>query len=475
MAISSYMGIQTALRGLLAAQEAIDTTGHNIANANTPGYSRQSADMTESPALTIPAYSNVTGGGVQVGTGVDITTINRIRNQFLDIQYRAQNTTSNDASTRSSILDQVQTGLAEPSDHGLASQLSAFWNAWSDVANSPQSAAARQTLVDDATALTKTFNAIDSQLSTIQSQASEQYNAITGYDPATGLTSPSQVQSDADQIAALNGQISQALAAKQNPNDLMDKRDQLLDDLSSLGTVSVKDPGNGLLQVTFGGMTTTDPKVPTQLLVDGTTTPSTTSPPSWASYWSGQTKPAGGELGALLSLSGAGGQIDTYRTTLNTVATDLMTSVNNAYTTTPAGLPFFIDDPAKTPAGSIAVNPPLIADPTKLQTSTTANPGANDVALAIAGLRGGQADQTYAAFISQVGSDVQSIQSTQQTSQAVLASIDNQRKSVSGVSLDEEMANLTLFQRGYQASARVLTTMDGMLDTLINHTGTVGL
>ena len=135
--ISSFMGLQTALRGLLASQEAIDTTGHNIANANTPGYSRQTATMTESNALTIPAYSNVTGGGVQLGTGVDVTTINRIRNAFLDIQFRAQSTTENYAATQSRILDQVQTGLAEPSTHGLASQLSAFWGSWSDLANNP--------------------------------------------------------------------------------------------------------------------------------------------------------------------------------------------------------------------------------------------------------------------------------------------------------------------------------------------------
>src|SRR2546429_3205590 len=109
MGISSFMGLQTALRGLLAHQEAIDTTGHNIANANTPGYSRQAADLTESNALTIPAYSNVTGGRVQLGTGVDVTTINRIRNQFLDIQYRAQNTLENNASTTANVLDQVQT------------------------------------------------------------------------------------------------------------------------------------------------------------------------------------------------------------------------------------------------------------------------------------------------------------------------------------------------------------------------------
>ena len=435
--ISSFMGLQTALRGLLASQEAIDTTGHNIANANTPGYSRQQANLTESYALTIPAYSNVTGGGVQLGTGVDVTTINRIRNTFLDIQYRAQNTTSNYASTQANILDQVQTGLAEPSDHGLQSQLSAFWSAWSDLANAPTSVAAKQTVIDAANSLVQTFNSIDQQLSTIQTQTATQYATLTG---AGG-----QLQNDANQIAALNGSISQALAAGQQPNDLMDKRDALIDDLSSLGSVSVVDPGNGLLQITFGGGSTP--------LVSGTTV---NWPPSIG------TSP-GGELGALTNLSGATGQIASYRSTLDNIANQLVTSVNAIHTATP----FF----SGTTAGTIAV----AATTATIQTTTTGNPGANDVAQAIAGLAGGAIDQAYSAFISGVGSDVQSTQSTQTTSQAVLDSIDNQRKSVSGVSLDEEMTNLVSFQRAYQASARMMTTIDSMLDTLINHTGTVGL
>ena len=142
MTISSFMGLETALRGLQAEQEAIDTTGHNIANANTPGYSRQRVDLTESPALTIPANSNVDGAGVQLGTGVDATTITRIRNQFLDVQYRAQNSAENQAQTQSTILDQIQTGLAEPSGNGLSTAMSNFWSAWSDLANDPTSPAA---------------------------------------------------------------------------------------------------------------------------------------------------------------------------------------------------------------------------------------------------------------------------------------------------------------------------------------------
>ena len=437
MSISTFMGLQTALRGLLGEQEAIDTTSHNIANANTPGYSRQTAVMAASTPLTIPDSSNLNGVGAQIGTGVDVTTFTRIRNQFLDVQYRTQNTTTSSDSTTMGQLDQVQTALDEPSANGISTQLATFWNSWSDVANAPQSAAARQTLVDNATTLAQTFNAVDQQLATIQSQSAQQYNAVTG----TG----GQVQSDATQIASLNGAISHALSVGQNPNDLMDQRDKLLDDLSGLAGVKVTDPGSGLLVVNFGDAATP--------LVNGTTV-------TWPQS---MTSAAGGQLGALLGLSGAAGQIQTYRTALDGIANGLITAVNALHTATP----FF--------SGSSAATIAVAVTPSQVQTTTTGAAGANDVALAIAGLRGGATDQSYAAFVSQVGSDTQSVTNAQQTQSNLLSSIDNQRKSVAGVSLDEEMTNLMLFQRGYQASARTMTTMDSMLDTLINHTGTVGL
>jgi flagellar hook-associated protein 1 FlgK len=94
---------------------------------------------------------------------------------------------------------------------------------------------------------------------------------------------------------------------------------------------------------------------------------------------------------------------------------------------------------------------------------------------ATAQLSTGAANQAYNAFVTQIGSDVQSAQSAQQTSQSLLSAIGNQRQSISGVSLDEEMTNLIQYQRAYQASARVMTTIDSVLDQLINHTGTVGL
>ncbi|HZU40185.1 MAG TPA: flagellar hook-associated protein FlgK, partial [Solirubrobacteraceae bacterium] len=327
MTIPTYTGLETALRGLSAAQAAIDTTGQNIANANNPSYSRQVAVEAETPALNLPAFSSVTGAGVQLGTGVDITTINRVRDQFLDIQYRAQNSVTSGLNTQNGLLQQVQTALAEPSTDGLTHQINAFWQSWSDLANTPTSLAAKQAVVDSATTLVDTFNGIESQLQTIQSQAAQQFTSLTA--------SNGQVQADANQIAALNGEINQAMGAGQTPNDLLDQRDSLLDDLSKYGTVSITDPGNGLLTVNFGGDTTTP-------LINGKTANSVSSLTL--------TPSSGGTLGTLMGLYGPNGQIAGYLNSLNTFASDLAGSVNAIHTATP----FFSVSTSTTSLGSTA-------------------------------------------------------------------------------------------------------------------------
>ena len=455
MPIPSMTGLETALRGLTAAQAAIDTTGQNIANANNPNYSRQVVNLTESPDLILPAFSNVTGQGVQLGTGVDASSITRVRNQFLDIQYRAQNTNNSQLQTTNGLLQQVQTAMAEPSSSGVSSQLTAFWQAWSSLANNPtgsSGAAAKQGVVDAGTTLAGTLNTIDSQIQTIQGQAQQQYTALTA--------SNGPVQQDANQIATLNGEISQAQATGQSPNDLLDHRDQLLDDLSQYGSVSVTDPGNGLLVVNFGGDTTTP-------LVNGKTANAVSALTLGTS--------SGGTLGALANVTSPTGQLSGYLTQINTFANQLAGSVNALHTTPP----FFSVATATTSLGAtsttLAVSPTLVSNPSNVMTTSTSNPGANDVAQGLAALANGTADQTYSAFVTQAGSDLQSNTTASTTSQSLLSSIGNQRQSVSGVSLDEEMTNLISFQRAYQASARMMTTIDSTLDTLINHTGTVGL
>jgi flagellar hook-associated protein 1 len=439
MSIPTLQGLQTALSGLLADQQAIDVTGHNITNANTEGYSRQTAVLQTNEPLRIAALSPTNGEGGQLGTGVSVATYMRIRNTYLDAQYRTQNTGLGAASTQANELQQAQSAFDEPSSAGIASQLSAYWSAWGELADEPSSEPAKVAVVSAGNQLADTLHEVSSQLQTIEAQAAQQYAAITG---------PSgEVQGDATQIAQLNQQIKLSLQAKQQPNDLEDRRDLLLDKLSALGSITVTKEADGTDTVTFGNAA--------KPLVEG-------SEVNWPQTL---TPAAGGKLGALLELSGPEGALAHYQTALNGVAETLANSVNALHTATP-----FFTYTAGAAASTIAV----AVAPKEVQTSKGPTEG-NEVALAIAGLRGGAAQERYAALIAQVGSDVQSATSSEANSQAVVTAVNDQRQSVSGVSLDEEMTNLITFQRGYEASARALTSMDEMLDTLINHTGAVGL
>ncbi len=431
MTIPTFTGYNTALSGLEAAQAAIDTTGENIANANTPGYTRQVVRTVESGSLSVPALSQQ-GAGADLGTGVSLSSIGRIRDQFLDIQYRAQNTATSNANTMSTELQQVQTSINEPSSDGLQTEMDKFWSDWSALANSPTNAGAQQAVIQDGQTLAQTFNSVSSQLSTVQSQASQQYATLTGTN--------GQVEQDATQLATLNAQITQATQAGQTPNTLLDQRDKLLDDLSGLAQISVTDQSNGSVTVNFGDASTP--------LVSGTTV-------TWPQTL---TSVSGGQLGALLNLSSSTGPIGQYLSSLDNVAGQVISSVNALQPSSP----FF----SGTSASTIAVS----ATTSTIQTSSSSTSGA-DLAQSIANLNGGSADQAYSAFVAQVGGGVQAAQNTQATAQAVLTAVSNQRQSVSGVSLDEEMTNLINFQQAYQASARVMNAMDSALNTLINQVG----
>ncbi len=433
MSIPTLQGLQTALSGLIAQQDAIDVTGNNITNANTEGYSRQTAVLQTKEPLHIAALSAVTGEGGQLGTGVTVATITRIRNTYLDASYREHNTAAGAAGAQAEELSQAQSAFNEPSSTGLASQLSAFWSSWNELADSSNSEEAKIGVVGAAKQLTGSLHQLAAQLQSLEGQASAQYAAITG---PTG-----EVASDATQIAELNHQIKLSLAAHQQPNELEDHRDLLIDKLSALASVTVTKEADGTDTVTFGNAA-----LP---LVEGST----------ANWPQALTAAAGGKLGALLELSSPTGALASYQAALNEVAGTLADSVNELHTATP----FFKGTTAATIEVAVASG--------EVQTSSEGASGGNNVALAIAGLRGGAAEQRYAALIAQIGTGVQSANTNLANSEAVLTAVSNQRQSVSGVSLDEEMTNLITFQRGYQASAQALNVMNEMLNTLINESG----
>lgn len=446
MAIGSFNGLNTALRGLLAQQRALDVTSHNIANAQTPGFSRQEAVLTAAPALNVPSGSTIQGLGAQLGQGVDVATYRRLRDDFLDAQWRGQNMSLGAQDATAQRLGQVEAVLREPSDAGLGKILDKFWSAWQDLAANPESGPAKAAVFGRAQTLVTAFGRLDADLGTIAADATTEV--------AEALSPQGPVAKAATELATLNDAIRNATQAGIAPNDLLDRRDLLLDDLSTYGQLSVTPdtrPGNaGMVIVGFGGAGTplvdaTTPKVPTPADLTGTS----------------------GRLGALQTLSTT--TVPGYRAALDRLADTLATTVNAAH-------------PSAVFAGATAATLQLVAAPGSIAAGTGA-PGDNTVASRIAALRttaapllaGQSLMQAYAGVVSTIGADVANAEAAQQTQGAVVSSLSERRQSVAGVSLDEEMTNMVRYQRGYQAAARALTTMDEALDTLINRTGRVGL
>lgn len=442
MAVSTFMGLQTSLRGLIAQQEALDTVSHNIANASTVGYSREEVELSASRAQQIVTGSSAGSGTAELGTGVDLDGVSRARDKFLDLQYRAQAMRLGGLSTTVKSLETVEGALAEPGENGISQELQTFWSDWEGLGNNPEDSAARQAVVEAGKALATSLGELNTQLTGAKEVAEAEIAAVGG--PG------GEVEQKAKEIALLNGAIRSAVTSGSQPNDLMDQRDLLLDELSSLGQVSVAEKADGTVEVGFGGAA--------EPLVKGTEVD-----------WPQEVTEPKGKLGALMELTSAGGTIESLRTELNAFAEGLATAVNTIHES--AGGPAFFTYTAGEGAASLAV----AVKAAEVQTSADGSSGGNEIATAIGGLRGGAVDRSYAAFVTRIGSMMKTAIAGETNAQALLNTVAERRESVSGVSLDEEMTKLQTFQRGYEASARAMTALDEALDVLITRTGRVGL
>lgn len=461
------ISLDTGVTALRAAQMQIDTTAHNIANANTDGYSRQEVMLQ---AVAPPRAGALPSQ--QIGLGVDVTQVRRLRDGLLDLQYRGAKSLHDDYQAQADALQRVETTLNEPSANGLQAQLAKFFNSFRDLANQPESAGARAAAVEQGSSLAQQFNRLSTSL----------MQQRTDLDNAVGVK-VTDINSKAQQIASLNDQIRIISLSGGTSNDLHDQRDLLLDQLAGEAGVTVQTQPNDTVDVLIGS----------RKLVDGTKTANQA-----VDLLKTAADPTNNNLQRVLFTSDSSvapittgdlhGTIiarDTNVTgmlnSLDGLANALITGVNNHHAAgygldNTTGLPFFTG----TNSGTIAVNATLLANPQKLATSDAANePGNANTANLIAGVQdellanGGTSsiDDAYRSVVSQLGVASQQAQS-QTTNQGVLSQhIEDTRQSVSGVSIDEEMTNLMKSQHAYQAAARVITTADSMLDTLINHTG----
>lgn len=507
------------MRGLYASQEAIDTAGADITNANTPGYSREEVQLA---AVDYSQAGLATSGDPSVASipgGVDVTGVARMRDQFLDDQYRSSNLSLSEQTTTSQYINQIQGLFNEPSTTGIQQQLSNFFDAWNTLAANPTQASARGALVQTAESLTNSLNQASSSLTAIRQQADTQL--------ATDVT---QVNSMFSQIAGLNKQIATAEGTGAQPNALLDQRDELLDKLSGYAKVQLSQQSNGETWVYIAGKAVVagDTAMPLTATQNGELTFSNVT-------YQGAALSAdtlGGEMGALLKVrdqligrpivpstsplqNTPGGllyQMDTLSNSLATAVNSLteagttLAEAGTAVTTTPPpGQPFFVINSTGNQFNSSIINSadievnPLFDSPGGLDQIPCGGPpvggiappaGDNTTATAVAALQTSlisdgtfgapttsgtyTAQDLYTNMLTQLGSQGQSAQSQQTNQQALVTQINTQRQSTSGVNLDEEMTNLVKFQHAYEASARLISTFDSMLNTIINNMGSNG-
>ena len=477
MTISTFNGLNIALRGLIAQQSALDVTTHNIANTNTEGYSRQEAVLgAADPVANVSVWGMMFPG--QLGQGVTVEAYRRIRDVFNDTQLRQASGTQAAEQVRYRELSGVELALPEPSATGLGQLTQDFFSAWQAVANSPESLAARQALAQKGASLTTAFNNAAGALSNMRANDDAEINANIG-----------DINAIVGQVDKLNQQIGDTVLAGaqidpvtnlvvkpgQAPNDLLDRRDQLLDQLAKLGDItSVSYDDRSRATVVIAGQT----------LV--TSTPGTTA------LTRAQVDAAfsGGQLtrGKLFGLEDAWKNMldestpTSYAAQLNVLAQSLHDAVNTQHALGvdlggTAGAQFFDFTAPTGPPGAAArlqMSAAVLADPTKIAAGTTGQgPGSAGNAQAIIALQqavttaGATFQDYYNGLQSGLGTQAQDSKRSSDANDIVVNGLNDRRQQSSGVSLDEEMSKMVQYQHAYSAAARVMSTMQTNLDTLI--------
>lgn len=478
---STFFGLEIARRGLQVQQRALDVTGHNVSNANTPGYTRQDAVMATTTPFPVPGLYTPAGAG-QLGSGVEISEIRRLRDGFLDLQYRGENEALGYWEARWNAIQKVETILNEPSDSGLGKVFEQFWQSLEDLSKNPESLAARSTVLERGKTLAETFNYLDRQLQSLQSDLD-----------STIKVKVDEVNSFARQIADLNQQIQKIEVTGQRANDLRDKRDLLLDQLSKDVNIQVREDANGMVQVSIGG----------RLLVEGDRVEELIAKDSNSDgfldvMWKADNQSAQVTGGAIKGMSEMrDGLVSEIRGKLDKLAAVLGEKFNSIHKAGygldgSTGLDFFkTKDPAtQISACNITANTDLedlnkiaAAKPNGSITPPYFDKGDGSNALELAQLLkqvkiGDLGDTTfedyYRAAIGELGVQGQQAKRMKENQELLVTQLDNNRQEVSGVSLDEEMVNMIRFQHAYAAAARVITALDEMLDLIIGRMGLVG-
>lgn len=452
MSLSSLLSI--ARSALLAQQAAMSVTAHNVANANTPGYSRQVLDL-------VAATPETTTLGT-VGRGVTEAGIRRVRDTFYDARYRSESGLLGDSSAMKDFLGQVESAVQEPSDTGLAASLDGLFSSFSDLANNPTSSTNRALVQQAAQRFVQQLHQLDATVRQVGDDALTQMRDQV-----------SQVNDLTRRIGELNQQILSTGGPAGNAPDLEDQRDVLVDQLSGLVGVNVMQRDDGTIAVAAGDT----------VLVDGANV-QTLAVQALAGGGFGLTTAGGGTVDPKSGSLRALGVLTTttlpgIEKQLDSLASALVTTVNaihsTGYTLTGAtGTNFF--DPAGLTAQSIALAPAVAASGDAIAAGGTAGAGDGTIAQQLADLTttgvaalGGKSLRDYYIDVAgSVGASVSSATQDADAYQTMVDQADTMRASVSGVSVDEEMVALINQQQAYSAASRIVKVADDMMQSILD-------
>lgn len=495
---STFAGINTVTLGLMAQQASLDTTGQNVSNASTPGYSRQTANL----GTTDPQRISVAGGPAMIGTGVKVESITRARDSLIDSEYWKQSGTKGFWQSKSDVLSKVEDIFHDTQDAGINADLNKFWTSLQTLANDAGNSGARTGVREAANALVETLRLDNQSLRNLANDLTTQIK-----------TDVNNINDYASQIAVLNKQIVDSEVTTEQANDLRDRRDSLVDKLSSILPVQVVEDQSGAYTVTSNDVTlvkgqNTYPLSATgghndvynfdtnQITQNGVNVTAKITSGELASLINSRDNTIVGYLGDIDNIAkfllqdfnaqhqkgydntGTKGENFFGVTGTDYTAIDPTTAVppsswlnqlkvnSNFYTTTGLNL---IAATGSNTSGTGSAGTADGSNATLLSNLLTDPPNPLPVpANAIGNL---SVMDYYGTVISNLGVNAEQAKNTNDNQAILLNSTSNWRQSISGVNIDEELSNMIRFQKAYGAAANVLSTMSQMLDTLINKTG----
>lgn len=414
--------LNTAKSGMNVSQVAIQTTSHNISNINTPGYSRQRVNQSASSPYSMPGKNSNFGAG-QIGTGAQIDDVTRIRNSFYDYQYRSESHQYGSTSVKYEYFKNIEGIFNEPSDTAISSSLNSFFNSWSELSKDPQTSGVKSVVIENGKYLSNSINSAFKRLESLEEGLDKQSEYIID-----------EVNSMLSQLDKLEKNIKIIQGSGKSPNDFLDQRDQLLDNLSFKLNINDKDVKATLKKAyDANGKVTLDDLTKSGVKISG-------------------------ELEGTLSMKQ---EINKYKDGLKQLANTITSNVNKA-----AGQDIF-----KAKDGElISINPEMLQEPEKINVTA-------DIALKVYELKSEKVningkDMTintfYNSMIQDLGQSSAAVIRDESNQSKLLENIDSSRSSVSGVSLDEEMISLVQLQHTYSANAKVMSTIDSLLDVVVN-------